>query len=66
MSELTKEQVEAWQQQQMEKEQQAEKEFAEKLMAFCSEHGFELVAMPSLTPDGRITAGIGVRRKATS
>lgn len=61
--ELTKEQVEAWQQQQEEANRQAELDAYQKIADYAASLGFEIVAAPGFTPDGRIGAIWGVQRK---
>lgn len=60
---ITHEQIAAYQRQQQAQEQQTMQACIAALQALASEHGYEIVAVPQLTPDGRLSAAWGVRRK---
>ncbi len=57
---VTKEQIEAWQRQQQALEQQAMQDCIAQLTQMAARAGFQIVAMPQFTPDGRTTAVWGV------
>lgn len=61
-AELTAEQIEQAKRQLAAQEQQAHQAFGEALAAFLAQHGYQIVAWPTLTQDGRMTAQWGYRR----
>lgn len=63
-TEITREQIEQFVRHQQAAEQQAMQACIAKVQKLAAENGFEIMAMPLLTPDGRIGADWGVRRVA--
>lgn len=61
-TELTTEQIEQAKRQLAAQEQAAHQAFGEALAAFLQQHGYQIVAWPTFTQDGRTVAQWGYRR----
>ena len=61
---LTPDQIAAMQRQLAAQEQTAHQLFGEALTAFLQQHGYQIIAWPQLTQDGRTVAQWGYRRVA--
>lgn len=59
---ITPEQIAAYQRQQAERERQEDQAFLAEVQAFVAQHGYQIMAVPQLTPDGRTVATWGVIR----
>lgn len=59
---ITPEQIAAYQRQQAEKERQEDQAFLAEVQAFVAQRGYQIMAVPQLTPDGRTVATWGVIR----
>lgn len=63
VAEITSEQIAAYQRKQQQAEQQALERCANDLVALANERGFVIVAVPQLSPDGRLVATWGVQKR---
>lgn len=59
---ITPEQIAAYQRQQAEKERQEDQAFLAEVQAFVAQRGYQIIAVPQFTPDGRTFATWGVIR----
>lgn len=59
---ITPEQIAAYQRQQAERERQEDQAFLAEVQQFVEQRGYQIMAVPQLTPDGRIVATWGVIR----
>lgn len=59
---ITPEQVAEFQRQQAERERQEDQAFLAQVQQFVEQRGYQIMAVPQLTPDGRIVATRGVIR----
>lgn len=59
---ITPEQVAEFQRQQAERERQGDQAFLAEVQAFVAGRGYQIIAVPQLTPDGRTVATWGVIR----
>lgn len=59
---ITPEQVAEFQRQQAERERQEDQAFLAEVQAFVAQRGYQIMAVPQLTPDGRTVATWGVIR----
>lgn len=60
-TEITPEQIAAWQRQQAQQAQQRKQDCIRALVALAEQQGFAVVAYPQYTPDGRTVAVWGVQ-----
>ena len=59
---ITAEQIAEFQRQQAERERQEDQAFLAEVQAFVAQRGYQIMAVPQLTPDGRTVATWGVIR----
>lgn len=59
---ITPEQVAEFQRQQAERERQEDQAFLAQVQQFVEQRGYQIMAIPQLTPDGRTVATWGVIR----